>query len=169
MSDKLTIEDVAIVGSEAKFTPCGYIISEDGTIYSMTERYVHGTILAILFPEKAKECGYEPPTKEYDVYHYQNFELDHSHEMPIVRVSISALHGCLNISKSDKVITTQQRMALTKVFSVQNVKMNDLVMTENGEKTAKSALDWLTTFDRDEENERIANYELIEPDEDSLF
>ena len=161
---KLTIEDVAIYGSDAKYTPYGYIIAEDGLIYSMTRQYVHGTILALLFPEKALEEGYEPPTRDYNVYHYQNFELDHSHNLPIVRVSIS-ISGLLNISKSDKPITKEQRMALSKVFATQGIKLQQQVNTEGGEMTASKALEWLSTFDREEELKKIENIELIVPDE----
>ena len=131
---------VAIKSMNSSFSPYGYLISEDGMIYSLTEQYTHGTLLAILFPEIAKDKGYEAPTRDFCVFEYQRFELDNQDLFPIIRISIAYCGGMLNISKGENPITDEQRASLSKVFKEQGVAMNNLVSTEMGIMTASSSL-----------------------------
>lgn len=131
---------VAVKGEEPLYTSYGYVITEDGVIYSLTHQYTHGTLLAILFPEVAKDKGYEPPDEDYCVYHYQRFELDNQDLFPIVRVSMYSWSGMLNISKGKGPITEGQQLALSKIFKEMGVSLNMEVSTELGTMSASSAL-----------------------------
>ena len=128
----LDISRIAIKDKEALYSPYGYLITEDGYIYSLTVPYVHGTLLALLHPELAKEQGYELPDEDYDVYHYQRFELDNHDRFTTIRISISSLTGSLNVNKGTAPATSEQIESLTKVMREYGVKLNDEVMSDFG-------------------------------------
>lgn len=161
----MNINRIAAIGEEPLYTPYGYVISENGTIYSLLHQFTHGVILAMLYPDIAEEQGYEAPEEGYDVFHYQQFELDNHDKFPIVRVSIS-LRGFLNISKGDDCISQEQRESLVKIFSEQGVKLSQKVETDCGEMTAYKALDHLTSHSYSRNVEEASETELIDPFED---
>jgi hypothetical protein len=165
MTNLLTLADVALSGDKPTYTPYGYIIGEDGTIHSLTKQSAHGLVIALLYPEFALKAGYEAPNRDPDVFHYQRFQLDDADALPVVSVS-RYLTGVFNVSKGDKVISSKQRESLVKIFATEGVKMHDTINTDRGDMRASKAIEWLTTFDRDEENERIKDYTLVVPDED---
>lgn len=135
----LTIEDVAIKGDEPVYTSNGYVILEDGSVYSLTEKWAHGVILAMLYPEAAKKCGYEPPDKDFNVFHYQRFELDNHNMFPVIRVAFSLVVD-FYISKGENPATKKQIEAMVKIFKVTGTKMTASIQTDAGEMSARKFL-----------------------------
>lgn len=138
----ITLESVSIKGTEPEYTPHGYVILEDGTIYSLTKRWTHGVVLALLYPDVAKKCGYKPPDEDFNVFHYQRFELDNHSTFPVVRVAFSLVVD-FYISKGDNAATKEQIEAMIKIFKVTATKMTASIQTDAGEMSARKFLDAL--------------------------
>ncbi len=66
----LTSDRIANKSKDPSYSPHGYTVMEDGTIYTLTKQWTHGTLLAILFPDMAKKAGYEPPDEDFNVFKY---------------------------------------------------------------------------------------------------
>ncbi len=135
----LTTDRVSIKDTDPKYSPFGHVIMEDGTTYSLTKQWAHGVLLAILFPEIAKEKGYEPPDEEYNVYKYQKFELDNHDTLPVVRVAFS-LTTDFYISKGKAPATKAQVESMVKIFKVLGARMDASIQTDAGEMTARAFL-----------------------------
>ena len=138
----LTAEDVSIKGSIPKYSPHGYIIMEDGEVYTLTQKWAHGVLLAILFPDLAKECGYKPPDREFNVFHYQRFELDNHDKFPVIRVAFSLVVD-FYISKGEGAATKEQIASMVKIFKVTATSMTATIITDAGEMSARKFLDAL--------------------------
>ena len=123
------------------FTPFGYVITEDGTIYSLTQKWCHGVVLSLLFPDLEKDNGYELPDEDFDVFEYQRFELDHSRETTAIRISFSLTNGALNISKGeDAKANPEQIEAITKILKVQGLSLSDKIENDYRQTTARTLL-----------------------------
>ena len=136
-----------MVGKEAVFSPYGYVITSDGTIYSLVSKYFHGVVLAMIFPELAAKCGYGPPPEDPDVYHYQRFELDNSRDLDAIRVAFGLLHPIL-VSRGKKAATEAQVEGLRSVFKAKGIALRDMVMTDSRDMPAKTALVAITREER---------------------
>ena len=158
------LRKVAIAGDKPSYTPYGYIIGEDGKVYSLLKQFTHGVVLALLYPEKAKEQGYEL-TEDYDVFEMQRFELDNHHTFPVCRVSIR-FSGAISVSKGDEPLSAKQIMALTKIFRVQSLSMNDTVETDIATMTCKSALNYMAKKRRSLAPTQEDLDSLVEPDKE---
>jgi hypothetical protein len=87
--------DVAVAALEDG--PFGHIVQPDGTVWTLTEQYSHGILLAMLYPEKAAEHHYPPPVPGAHWTDYQSFEIGHGDELPTIRHSRGAVsmgRGC---------------------------------------------------------------------------
>ncbi len=131
----LTPDRVANKSKDPSYSPYGYTIMEDGTIYSLTKQWTHGVLLAILFPEIAKEAGFEQPNEEYNVFKYQRFELDNHDKLPVVRVAFSLITD-FYISKGKGPATKEQVESMVKIFKTTGTRMNASIQTDAGEMTA---------------------------------
>lgn len=129
--------------SEPLYSPHGYIVTEDGTCYSLLKRWYHGVALAILFPEVAKETGYEPPDEEPNVFHYQHFELDQHDKLPVIRVCPSRMLGPCSVNKSRKAATAAQVATLAKLLKMHGLKARDNVSTDEGDRTVQKCLEMM--------------------------
>lgn len=138
----LTVDRVSIKGSDPKFSPHGYVVMEDGTIYTLTQRWAHGVLLAMLFPDVAKKCDYDPPDEDFNVFHYQRFELDNHDDFPVIRVAFSMTVD-FYISKGTGPATKEQIAAMVKIFKVIGSKMTARIMSDAGEMSAKDFMDAL--------------------------
>lgn len=131
MTDKVfTINDVALVCERGipAYTPYGYIVGEDGKIYALTCQSYHGVVLAVLYPELAAAKGYVPPAGSHDyvdVFKYQRFELDHSKDLPVIRVAISRVSESINVSKGPIPATDEQIDAMQRIFRTLGRKATD--------------------------------------------
>ena len=136
----ISLNKVCRAGNDPIYTPYGYIIGPDGTIYSLTQKYCHGVVLALLLPDLAKEHGYESPEEDFDVYEYQRFELDHARDTKYIRVALS-LFGQFNLSKNKDIpATPEQVVAVSKVLKVAGLRLNDTVQTDLQETTARDMM-----------------------------
>lgn len=120
---------------ELVYSSHGYVIMEDGTIYTLTKQWYHGVALAILFPDKAKAAGYLPPEEEPDVFHYQRFELDSHNDFPVIRICPSRMITPPSINKGKKPATKEQLEAIRAVFKVLGLKARDIVNTDYSDTT----------------------------------
>lgn len=132
----LTLEEVSIIGDEPVYSPFGYIIGEDGKIYSLTQQWCHGVILAILFPDLAKEKGFDIPDENYSVFEYQSFELDNQKQLPAIRVS-KGMMTSFTISAGDRLLTQKQITALSKILKVEDISLSDPIETHKGRMSAR--------------------------------
>ncbi len=115
-------------GETPKYSHYGYIIEADGKVHALTDQYTHGVICAILNPEIAKKHGYEPPDEDFNVYHYQRFELDHKAELPVIRISFPMFSSTnRNISTGAAACPEAQIEALRAVAKVQGWKLREKV------------------------------------------
>ena len=131
MTRPISIERVAY-SDEPRWSPFGYIVNTDGTLYSLTEAYTHGVLLALLYPEIAEEQGYEPPDSDFDVMEYQRFELDHTELFPVVRVSKYLSKVAFNFS--DKFgVNEEQRVTLSKIIKLEDLSLHSKIMCKHGD------------------------------------
>ena len=144
MTDAIEMDRVAREG--VHYSPWGYVIAEDGTCYSLTEQWAHGVVLSLLYPKEAEQHGVGTPGRDFDVFAYQRFELDHHDDLPVIRISML---GTLNISKSDAPASQKQIETLTQIFRACEVGLNETVQTDLRECTARAALKELQRSDDD--------------------
>lgn len=144
----LTLEDVAMTSDTPKvaYSPYGYIIGADGRAHALTDRWFHGVVLAVLYPDVAKEAGYPPPAREdgdVDVFLYQRFELDHGYKLPVLRVSHSIQTGTTMVSAGDPACTEPQLAALVGAFGALGLRGNDTLTGEDDDMTVSQWVDYL--------------------------
>lgn len=140
----LDIERVTRVGPEPFYSPFGYVVAEDATIYSLTQQWTHGVILALLYPDIAEEQRIGIPGDDFDVFAYQRFELDNHERFPVIRVAFGMVSD-FAISKGKGPATEKQCQAMAKILRMQDKGLNDKVQTDLREVTVRSALKWLRT------------------------
>lgn len=129
------IADVTSPGGMPPYSPYGYIITSDGTIYTLLYQWYHGIILAVLYPAAASRAGYAAPVEPHEdnnVFEYQRFELDNAPVLNVVRVSM-AMSGLIYFSKGNAAATTEQLTAVTTVAKVLGIKGRGKIQTEYGE------------------------------------
>jgi hypothetical protein len=147
-----TMEDVALVtkGEQPTYSSYGYIVSEDGTIYTLRSRWYHGIALAILFPKEAKAAGYRAPNDDNcDVFKFQRFELDNHDKFPVIRVCPGRLMGPCSVNKGAKPATKEQVAAMRLIFKACGLGPRDKVNTDRGDKTVAQCYDVLARDDSD--------------------
>jgi hypothetical protein len=164
-SRELTLEDVALTSNtpNVAYSPYGYIIGDDGRAYALTERWFHGVVLAVLYPEVAKEAGFAPPVREdgdVDVFLYQRFELDHGHKLPVLRVSHSLQTGTTMVSAGNPACTEPQLAALVGALRALGLRANDTLTGEEDDMTVTQWVDYLRqrgALNSDEDGEDTAD------------
>lgn len=92
-------------------TAYGYIVDQAGTVYGMHRPHFHGVVLAALYPDlalqwtsKHHEEKLEFP-EDFDylrVMMFQEFELDHSCKLPIIRIGSTRMIGPPTIDIPDE-------------------------------------------------------------------
>lgn len=124
-------------GKEPIFSPYGYVIDGDGLIYSLIERCCHGVVLAFIFPKFAKDNGYNEPHRDlFNVFEYQEFELENCRDTDALSISMSSFDGQLNVRlNNSEIITPEQLKSLNKIFKIQGLKGKDKIQTDLHETT----------------------------------
>lgn len=145
----ITMEEVAHTTKPPEEPPCspwGYVVTQDGTIYSLNVQWTHGVILAMLFPDLAKEKGYAPPDRDYNVFKYQHFELDNQDEFPVVRICASRIMGTCptSMNKGRAACTPEQLAAVRQCFKALGLRARDKINTDFADMTVPKALEALT-------------------------
>lgn len=113
----------------------GYVIQPDGTIWSLTCKWTHGVILALLYPLEAIKYGYGVPDRDANVFHFQRFELSASYHLNCIRVGLNGVLTEWYVSKGNAPITEGQRRALRSIFEDYNLEWNTVVNTNYGDVT----------------------------------
>lgn len=144
----LILSDVALTAESGDpiYSHFGYIIDADARIHALTERFFHGVITAILYPEKAKEQNVAAPAHpldEINVMEYQAFEHEVACDLPLLRVSISQLTGSYFVSKGSFAATPAQIDALARVFKALGLKGSDTLTGEEDDPTVAQYLEQL--------------------------
>ena len=123
----------------------GYVVQPDGTIWSLNCRWVHGVILALLYPLEAIKYGYGVPDRDADVFHFQKFEMRASYHLNCVRVCVNGLVADWYLSKGNAPITEAQRRSLLEIFKDHDVHWNDLLVSNYGDVNQVQLLGFLAT------------------------
>lgn len=147
---RLKIEDAAIKtlpGEEIPFGPWGHLITEDGTVYTLTRQYTHGVVMACLHPDVAEQWGYMPPVAplwDNNVFHYQKCEHQINDMVNILRVAVGGFAYSFNVSKPRRLPTSDAQVdALRRCALRHGHKLNNLIHTSWGEVTVKTALKYM--------------------------
>lgn len=138
---------VALPGHRPMYSPYGYWITPDGTIYALMYAFWHGAVLALLYPDVARDAGYILPDTpdDVDVFLFQNFELDYSKTLPVVRISGTRL-GYVTIDRGSEPATQSQVTAVQQVVKLLGLQGYDTVMTDRlGEIPIHELYDYLTS------------------------
>lgn len=147
-AEKYDITDVAMV-CESGIPPYGiygYVVGEDGKIYTLTDRYYHGIVIAVLYPELAASKGVAAPASprdDLDVFEYQRFELDNSRQLPILRVAVSLTTGTTMISKGSIPATEAQIDAMARIFKALGLAARDTLTGDEDDQTVSEFLEEL--------------------------
>jgi len=149
MSEKLlSITDVALICESGMpaYTPYGYLVGAEGKIYALTYRWFHGVVIALLYPELAAEKQYPAPAEprdEVDVFAYQRFEHENSHDLPVIRIAVSQLTDSVMVSKGGIPATDEQLDALQRIFRTLGRKASDTLTGEEDDMTVAQYIEYL--------------------------
>lgn len=144
----LILSDVALTAKTGNpiYSHNGYIIDADAQIHALTERFFHGVITAILYPEKAKEHNIAAPAHpidEIDVMAYQAFEHEVAKDLPLLRVAVSQMSGSTYVSKGSLPPTAAQIEALGRALKALGLQGNDTLTGEEDDPTVAQYLESL--------------------------
>lgn len=129
----LTLEDVcSAIGIEPVFSPYGYVIAPDGTVYSLCREWHHGVVLALLRPDLLEQAGYDAPRRHCNVYKYQRFLFFAQHvQVPYVIISFGYAVQYA-VSASEESITSAQLSALAACLLLSGATGDTPVQTDFG-------------------------------------
>jgi hypothetical protein len=156
---KLTLDDLVVTtepGNDPTPSPYGYVIDADGRIHSMMNRYTHGVIIAVLYPDVAAKHGIPAPTgrpKDLDLRAYQNFEHEVSNELPILRIAGSMLGDFIMVSDSRHAATNVQIDSVRRALKASDRDLRDTLTGEEGDQTVGEFLDYLRSKQERERKE----------------
>lgn len=159
----LTIERAAEVTkfpTEPIFSPHGYIIAEDGTVYTLTRQWWHGAVLAILYPQLLAEFRIDMETDddnnpvpgtgtvlelpddpdELNVFDFQKFEHHVHGKLTVIRVCPARLLGPPSVDLPKAAATPEQLIALHIVFKIMGLKQASEVATDFCDMNVKRCL-----------------------------
>jgi hypothetical protein len=144
----IRIEQAAVITPPGKTPPYsshGYCITPDGTTYALLRQWWHGALLALLFPDKAQEAGYEMPDDPDDlnVFDFQHFELDNHNLFPVIRICAGRLMGPTSIDRGCDPSTPEQIAAVRIVMKELGLSGNDEVSTDHKDMKVREMFDFL--------------------------
>lgn len=149
----VTLEQVALVCTDkVVYSPYGYVIAKDGTLYALIEQYTHGVVIALLEPEAAKKwCAGEKDERSpvdyaevmdseyFGVYAMQRFGLDCNGELGYVTINRSMLVG-FSVGKGREAATPEQLAAVRRVLNNEGLKDADEVYSDFAEVSVKKLM-----------------------------
>lgn len=160
-----SLDQFAIVtppGQTIPYSPFGYLIAADATVYTLLGRGLHGVIMAILYPEIASKHGYRQPDTSPVTMHYTGFQIEAGDQIPLVRVTFGFVTA-VGIGKGYVPATPLQIDATRKVLLAAGVKPGDDIACSLKDLKLAGLLDWLTE-DHTPEFYDPETYTLIAPD-----
>jgi hypothetical protein len=136
----ITLDEVTMKGDKHKvpYSPWGYVIDKDASVYALTEKWTHGIVVALLYPQVAEKAGYEHPQREegdLDVFRYQSFEHDCAHDLPVIRIALSMATGSTIVSTGALAPSEEQIQALVATLAAMGLKGKDTLTGEDGDPT----------------------------------
>lgn len=146
----IRIDRVAVVtppGEKPPYSLNGYCVTPDGTTYTLLRKWWHGAMLALLYPEKAKEAGYVIPDApdDVDVYEFQRFELDNHDLLPVIRICPGRVIGPLSLDRGCDPSTPEQVAAVRLIFKELGKTGNNVVSTDHKDMTVREMFEKLTS------------------------
>lgn len=163
------IKRVAVVTDSNTIPPYsspGYIIGQDGTVYTLLRQYWHGAILALLYPQLAEEHGYTIPDDpdEVNVFTMQRFELDHGRSLPVIRICPSRIMGPMTIDCGIHGANDAQVVALRSIIAALGCDGNTTINMNHIDVKLRDVWNHLNDL-RDQHNQvDIDTYVLIPPE-----
>lgn len=140
-----SLEQFAIVtppGQKIPYSPFGYLVATDATVYTLRGRGLHGVIMAILYPEIAAKSGYRQPDTSPEAMHYTGFQIDFGHEIPLIRVSFGYLTA-VGVDKGHAPAVPLQIDAARRALLAAGVKPGDKIACSATDLKMVELLDWL--------------------------
>lgn len=129
------------------YSQYGYVIHENGDVYALTSKFLHGFVLACLYPQAFDEFRKSEQgaafgdrldvqglksVQDIDVFAFQAFELEWNGQLPAIRVcGLRVMSGHPSVDLPKK-CTTPQVTALRHVFRALGVTSSTVV--EDGAK-----------------------------------
>ena len=144
---KITLERIVVTaepGTDPTPSAYGFVIDKDGRMHSLIYRWTHGVVVALLYPEVAEKNGVPAPAgpiDELDVFAYQRFEHDVSHDLPIIRVATSQLTNFVGVSKGSFALTNTQIDSVRRALKALNRGLRDTLSGEDEDSTVAELLD----------------------------
>lgn len=137
LPDPLTLPEMAVItpiGTTPAYSPFGYIIDKEGTVYSLIKAHIHGAICAVLCPNVPE--GRDPnkvpvrPLSEVPVFAWQEFELENQAELDVVRIALRPFSDTqFNVSGSKYRVTERQIGSIIAVAALHDIKGTSHVQT----------------------------------------
>lgn len=151
-------------GVTPMYSPYGYIVQPDGTLYTLVKQYCHGAVMACLYPEALaawrdnrqvdSEYNAIPGTGEVvtlpstvddlNVLQFQRFELDQHGALPVLRVCPERQMG-VSIDRPKTRCTPEQVAAMRLVIMVLGMKPDGKIITDYREMRVKEMWQFLET------------------------
>lgn len=125
------------------YSPHGYLVVADGTIYTLAYQWYHGIGLALLFPEVAAKYGVPAPISPHqnnDVFSYQAFELTFHDQLQVIRVCPGRMVGNPSVNKGFAAATEAQIAGMRRIFKAIGLGPRDMVYTDSGDETVTKCL-----------------------------
>lgn len=161
----MKIEQVTTITKAPELPPYsmhGYLITPDGTIYTLLRKWWHGAVLALLYPEEAAAAGYKLPDDpdELNVFEFQRFELDNHDRFPVIRICPGRVMGPTSFDRGSEVSTPEQVEAVRLIIKVLGLSGNDIVAADHCDMPVRKMIDFLT-----QEKVSAWEFDLVEPTE----
>lgn len=131
---------------EPHYSTHGYLITQDGTIYTLLRKWWHGAVLALLYPSEAAAAGYTLPDDPNDlnVFEFQRFELDNHDRFPVIRICPGRMMGPMSVDRGCGIATPEQVEAVRLVIKVLGMSASDTVAADSRDMPVRKMIDFLT-------------------------
>lgn len=159
------VTEITNVPTVPLYSPHGYVITQDGTTYTLLHRWYHGVVLALLFPELLAEFHVGQDTDEdfkpipgtgkplvmpdqredINVFDFQKFEMALHGRMPVIRICPDRHTGNPSVDLPEK-CTEAQREALRLVMIEScGYSLSTMVATDHRDMTLRDCLRFAET------------------------
>ena len=128
----------------------GYIVQPSGVVYALTQRYIHGLVLALLYPDRFDDyCRSQsdrvvslPATIDdfSAIFALQHFEMTVTQQVSVIRICPSRLVGPTSIDLPSQPATVAQLHSVRSVFSALNLGPRAIVNTDLSDMTVSKCL-----------------------------
>lgn len=144
----IKIEQVAVITRPPEVPPYslhGYCVAADGTTYTLLRQWWHGALLALLYPDEAKQAGYKMPEdpRDVNVYEFQRFELDNHSHFPVIRICPGRMLSGVSLDRGCDPSTPEQVEAVRLVLKSVGLTANDQIVTDHRDIKVRNLWDFL--------------------------